>query len=191
MWIVYLIVGVFIVAVIGALWADKTQKEAQQTALARLDDFTPVVSYTGKFGECGIALDVTRNKFAILNPLAGAETKVFSFSDLIAVEVCKNGSSLQKTNRGSQVVGAALGAALLGPAGLLLGGLTGSKRNIEKIDKLSLKVYTNDLVNPVYEVVFHNMSGSKPDSLIVKSAMAELDAWHGRFKTILHGNAAA
>jgi hypothetical protein len=69
---------------------------------------------------------------------------------------------MQKTNRGGQAVGAAVGAALLGPAGLLLGGLTGSKQNIEQVDKLSLKIYTNDLINPVHEIVFHNLSGSKP-----------------------------
>ncbi|MCA1408239.1 hypothetical protein I6F26_29055 [Ensifer sp. IC3342] len=167
------------------------QREAQQTALAGLGDFTPSVTYTGVYGGAGIALDATRNKFAILNPLMGTETKVFDFADLVAVEVCRDGSSLQKTNRGSHAVGAAVGAALLGPAGLLLGGLTGSKRNIEKINKLSLKVYTNDLVAPVHEIVFHDVRGSKPESFIVKTAMADLDAWHGRFKTILQKTNAA
>ncbi|MCA1444896.1 hypothetical protein I6F07_33050 [Ensifer sp. IC4062] len=76
------------------------QREAQQTALAGLGDFTPSVTYTGVYGGAGIALDATRNKFAILNPLIGIETKVFDFADLVAVEVCRDGSSLQKTGRG-------------------------------------------------------------------------------------------
>ncbi len=50
-----------------------------------------------------------------------------AWSDLNSVEIEKNGQSVQQTNRGSQVMGAAVGAVLLGPLGLLVGGVTGSK----------------------------------------------------------------
>ena len=73
----------------------------------------------------------------------------------MAVEVCKNGTSLIKTNRGSQVAGAAIGAILLGPMGLLVGAVTGSKRKSEKINRLSLKIYVSDVLNPVREIVFY------------------------------------
>lgn len=78
---------------------------------------------------------------------------------------------------------------LLGPVGLLLGGLTGSKRNEERVKRLSLKLFTSDLHTPVTEVIFFDHpQGVKPDSLLVKTAAQQLDEWHGRFRTILQGN---
>jgi hypothetical protein len=181
--------------IVGVGWgiissiANAAKAKEQGNAFQAVPDFHPAVIFKGAFGGSGIAIDPQRNKFAISK--GTHDTRTFSFSDLVAVEVLRNGSSVSKTNRGSQVAGAAVGAVLLGPVGLLLGGLTGSKRNVEKIDRLSLKVFTNDLVNPVHEIVFFNIPGSKPDSLAVKQGSQDLDAWHGRFQTILHMGARA
>ena len=74
---------------------------------------------------------------------------------------------------------------LLGPAGLLLGGLTGSKRTVEKLKRLSLKLYTNDLYRPITEIVFYsNMNGGDPDGFLEKASARTLDEWYGRFLTI-------
>lgn len=177
------VVGLLVIKLLGALGNASKAKE-QGNALKAIPDFHPAVVFKGAFGGAGVAIDPGECKFAISHGSQG--TKVFNFSDLVAVEVLRNGSSVSKTNRGSQVAGAAVGAILLGPFGLLLGGLTGSRRSVEKIDRLSLKVFTNDLVNPVHEIVFFNIPGSKPDSLAVKNSSQELDSWHGRFQTILH-----
>ncbi|MBB2697940.1 UNVERIFIED_ORG: hypothetical protein GGI66_002600 [Rhizobium esperanzae] len=179
----WLIVVVVVGLGILMAWADSEKAKAQGNALAAIPDFQPTVIFKGMFGSAGLALDPTHNKFAISH--GPHNTKVFNFSDLVGVEVLRNGSSVHRTNRGSQVAGAAVGAVLLGPVGLLLGGLTGSKRSIEKVDRLSLKIFTNDLVNPTHEIVFLNAPGSKPDSMAVKLASQELDNWHGRFQTIL------
>lgn len=163
------------------------QKE-QTVALQAIPDFRPAVKFDGASGGPAIAIDPASNKFAIINR---TQTKVFNFSDLVAVEVLRNGSSVTKTNRGSQVAGAAVGAVLLGPVGLLLGGLTGSKRNVEKVERLSLKIFTNDLISPTHEIVFFGGPKAKPDSPVVKQGAQLLDDWHGRFQTILHMRAAA
>lgn len=165
-------------------WAEAAKAKEQGNALQALPDFHPAVIFKGSSGGSGIAIDPQRNKFAISN--GTHDTRIFDFSDLVAVEVLRNGSSVSKTNRGSQVAGAAVGAVLLGPVGLLLGGLTGSKRSVEKIDRLSLKIFTNDVINPTHEIVFFNAPGSKPNSPAVKHGSQELDAWCGRFQTILH-----
>lgn len=180
----WLIVIVVVGCAILQSWAQGQQHQEQATALAKIPDFSPAVVHKGLGGGAGLAIDPTANKFAV--SYGASNTKVFSFGDLVAVEVLRNGSSLQKTNRGSQVAGAAVGAVLLGPVGLLVGGLTGSKRAIEKVDRLSLKIFTNDLVQPVHEVVFFDIKGTKPESFAVKHASQELDAWHGRLQTILH-----
>lgn len=183
-WIVAIVFFGFVIMVVLAS-ADVDAGKKNKVALSQIPDFTLAVAYGGGMSKLGIALDPSSHKFALIKH--GQSPKVYYFRQLVAVEVERNGVSVQKTNRGSQVAGAAIGGILLGPAGLLLGGLTGSKRSVDKIKKLSLKIYTNDLYEPVNEIVFFNNSGgAKQDSLAVKAALNELDQWHGRFQTILH-----
>ncbi|MCA1442356.1 hypothetical protein I6F07_19475 [Ensifer sp. IC4062] len=131
-----------------------------------------------------IALDPRGQRIALSQSATPA--KILSFRDLVAVEVLQNGASITKTNRGNQVAGAAVGALLLGPAGLLIGGLTGTKKSVQLVDKLSLKIYINDLVSPVHEVIFFNQPKSDPNSVLVKESAKLLDEWHGKLRTILH-----
>lgn len=185
-WFCVIVIVVLGVGIIGAQAdAEKAARKARQQgkALSNIPDFQPAIVFEGSSGNAGLALDPTNNKFAIAR--GAHNTKVFNFSDLVGVEVLRNGSSIHKTNRGGQVAGAAVGAVLLGPVGLLLGGLTGSKRSVQKIDRLSLKIFTNDLITPVHEIVFYNVPGSKPESKEVKRASQRLDSWHARFQTIL------
>lgn len=183
-WIVAI---VFIGFVIMLVWAsaDVDAGKKNQVALSQIPNFNPTVAYGGGLLKFGVARDPGSHKFALIKH--GQAPKIYYFHQLVAVEVERNGVSIQKTNRGSQIAGAAIGGMLLGPAGLLLGGLTGSKRSVDKIKKLSLKIFTNDLYAPVNEIVFFNSSsGAKQDSPVVKAASNELDRWHGRFQTILH-----
>jgi hypothetical protein len=103
-----------------------------------------------------------------------------SWSDLNAVEIEKNGQSVQQTNRGSQVMGAAVGAALLGPLGLLVGGLTGSKRSRERINELSLKVTVDHREAPIHRIIFFRMEGSGVDAKdnSLRAPAAKMEHWH-------------
>lgn len=160
----------------------------KKAALATIPGFNAAVSFGGAYFGPGIALDPESNQFAIAK--RGKPPEVYAFHQLIAVEALKNGGSIHKTNRGSQVAGAAVGGLLLGPVGLLLGGVTGSKRVEQKITRLSLKIFTDDLVSPVTEILFFDApSGSQPGSFAVSVAARQLDEWHGRFQTILHKQA--
>lgn len=102
------------------------------------------------------------------------------WSDISAVEIEKNGQSLTQTNRGSQAMGAAVGAVLLGPVGLLMGGLTGSKRQKERINELSLKILIDDRTAPVHRIVFFRMKGNGIDaqSKVLKGPAAQLERVH-------------
>ncbi|MBX5216479.1 hypothetical protein HJC05_20030 [Rhizobium sp. NLR9a] len=188
-----ILIGVAFLAVIItiAVMVENAKTKATNRQRGRLSqsDFAAEVIHGSAFGKLGIAIDGTRRKFAILQ--GDNAPKIFDFSQLTAVEVYRDGNSLTKTNRGGQVAGAAVGAVLLGPAGLLLGGLTGSKRSIEMISKLSLMIYVNDFIQPTYEVVFHQHLGSggtKVSDLTL--TMKELNAWHGRMQAILATTAA-
>lgn len=102
------------------------------------------------------------------------------WSDISAVEVERNGQSLTQTNRGSQVMGAAVGAVLLGPLGLLMGGVTGSKRQQERVNELSLKILIDERTAPVHRIAFFRAKGSGVDarSSLLKEPAAKMEHFH-------------
>lgn len=100
----FIIFAVFAIGIIYAI-IDIKVGTTQKTALTTISGFKPAVTYGGGLTKAGVAIDPTSNKFAIIN--FGQTPKVFDFTQLVAVEVDKNGSSITKTSRGSQAAGAA------------------------------------------------------------------------------------
>lgn len=142
------------------------------------------------YGDAAIAIDVEREKIAVLlNPLKirqlEVKPSVYGFDDLIAVELVRDGASVTKTQRGSQMTGAAVGSLLLGPAGLIVGGLSGAKRQVSKIEKLSIKLYANDLITPVQELFFLDFPGTGADPQQIQPILRDLDQWYGRLRVIV------
>lgn len=184
-----IIVGI-IVWIMSAVTSGKLKYIDQR--LQRIPDFTQSISY--KSGQCdnAIAIDVQREKIAVITNPATSITLdpiVYCFSDLVAAEIVRDDASVTKTNRGSQVAGAEVGGVLLGPAGLLVGGLSASRRHEDKIRKLSLKLYSNNLMHPVQEVVFWDSGATGTDPKLLQPVLAELDQWYGRLRAILERKA--
>lgn len=103
------------------------------------------------------------------------------FREVAAIEVLKNGVTLTQTNRGSQLVGAAVGAAAFGGLGALAGGLTGSSRSKERLNGLSLKVTTLQATEPVHKVTFlpeARGKGIESTSKEGKQALSALERMH-------------
>lgn len=164
-----------------------SRRKAMERQIASLPAFQPAIRFDQPDEKLVLLLDPASSQFAVTT--TSEQPRLYGFDQLVAVDVERDGLSLQKTNRGSQMLGAAVGGALLGPVGLLLGGLTGSKRQDERVKRLSLKLFTSDLHTPVTEVVFFDsVSGEKSDNAVVKQAARLLDEWHGRFRAILQGN---
>lgn len=124
-----------------------------------------------------LALDHDRKRIAIGTVTNHVER---SWSDISAVEVEKNGQSITQTNRGSQVMGAAVGAVLLGPLGLLMGGMSGSKRQKERVNELSLKILIDDRSAPVHRITFFRMKGNGTDAQnrLLKGPAGEMEHFH-------------
>lgn len=165
--------------------------ESNLTAkLNGVPNFSPTVSYCSSMCKNAIAIDTERKKIAFVpNPmkLRVLEVKpiITSFSDLIAVEVVRDGGSITRTQRGSQIAGAAIGGALLGPAGLIVGGLSGSTLHQSKISKLSIKLYTNDIISPLQEIFFLDLSGAGADAHQIQPILRDLDLWYGRLRAVI------
>lgn len=185
--VIGLVALVAFVAIFMARANNKHQEIDQK--LKSLPDFTPAVSIIQASLTSALAIDLERKKLAIVRALGNSATEwrhfIYPFDEIVAVELVRNGSSIIKTQRGSQVAGAAIGGVLLGPAGLIVGGLSGSKTQQDMIEKLSLRIYVNDLLAPVQEVIFLNYPNSGIPPHLVQAAVMEIEQWHGRIKILI------
>jgi hypothetical protein len=173
------IILVLVIAFIGTTALSGLLELKSGKILTAIPDFEPTKKWINPRNGIGLAVDVERNKLALIEKRGSCS--VLEFQKILAVEVCKNGTSLIKTNRGSQVAGAAIGAVLLGPMGLLVGAVTGSKRKSEKINRLSLKIYVSDVLDPVREI--YKGYPIEAESLI--SISPALEEWHDRLRVIV------
>ena len=189
------IATLFILAILGAttyvfslpfiLHGASKKKEIEQK-LQALPAFAPAIRFKENSTNTTLALDPSSEQWAVVG-LEGP-ARLYGFNQLVAVEIERDGASLEKTNRGSQLAGAAVGAAFLGPVGLLIGGLSGSKRQEPTVKRLALKLYTNNLQSPVSKITFFDHpSGLKVGDQQVVQAVSELEKWHARFLTVLQG----
>lgn len=188
MWVATVVIIVSLAWWIASSRLFANERKKAESELSALPEFNANISDVF-FDSSALAIDSARGKIAIIEVNFGQRNlSVFGYSDIVAVEVCRDGRSITKTNRGSQIAGAAVGAVLLGPVGLLIGGLTGSKRVDEKISTLSLKIYTNDIENPVREVtIFSQIPAMKAD-YVKKVHGPKAEEWYGRLRAIVELN---
>lgn len=184
---IYFVIAVCLLLVLSAFTPDNEPRTRMERLLKLLPDFDPAFRIDDQYNARAFVMDPASRRLAIGMP--GKPIRVIGFDQLVAVEIERNGVSIERTNRGSQIVGAAVGGALLGPAGLLLGGLTGAKRQESSIKRLVLKLTVNDLHDPVIDIVFLDtdakvtMPPKKPINIPAEQLLSE---WYGRLRVILH-----
>lgn len=172
---------VWIIVVVGAGWAineaikRKKQHDAEDRTFAGEHSGWDI--YKSAHDRGVLALDHDGKRIAVGTVARHVERP---WSDISAVEIEKNGQSIIQTNRGSQVMGAAVGAVLLGPLGLLVGSMGGSKRQKERINELSLKLRIDDRNAPVHRITFFRMKGNGIDaqSRILKGPASQMEHFH-------------
>lgn len=173
-----------------------TNTKSLQSQLGSLPDFTPSHSYISPTCKNAVAIDTENWKVAIICNLMKFESEtdapiIYNFAELLAVEVVRDDTSIMKVNRGSQLTGAAVGGVLLGPAGMLLGGLSGSKRYEQKVRRLALKIYSSNIVEPVAEVFFLDNPAPGMDVASAETIIQDLDKWYARLSAVIAQQKAA
>lgn len=88
----------------------------------------------------------------------GAKWIELPFSDIVDVEQNENGHVIQKAKSGVSLSRAAVGGLMFGPAGAVLGGLSGAREtNVENETKeIFIRVFTKSLSVPVVDVHFRH-----------------------------------
>lgn len=124
--------------------------------------------YVSREDESFLGISFDRNTLVIGDPNFRKE---YMFSEVASVDIIKNNTSVTSTNRGSQLLGAAVGGIALGGVGLLAGALTGSKRTKDRTNEIAIKIVVDDRVKPIHLIKlfnWHDKNGLEDDSDMLK-----------------------
>jgi len=135
----------------------------------------------------GLAIDNRKNKFCILkNNEGNIHTTIYSYKDLLESEILEDGHGFTKTSRGSQVGGILIGGLVLGGVGAVIGGLSGKKNNIEKINSIDLKIIVNDTNSPMTIFnFFKSKEGEEKSSSKYKLNIQEAREWNSLLSVLI------
>lgn len=167
------IIGVVVFIIIQLKASDR--KKQLISAIKEKKDFNSSKEFIGNDCKSILAIDENSNTLCLATyENKQALAKIYTYRDLLETEILEDGESLTKTNRGSQLGGALLGGLMLGGIGAILGGLSGSKRNIDKVSRVDLKVIVNDEEKPLFLLNFLESSdGEEKDSFFYKVSIRQ------------------
>jgi hypothetical protein len=171
--IAIVILGCIVAIAIGFSHSSSEENKDTKKALrdANFDAFKSVRAT----GEGGDATIVANRSGGLCLVRSG---KVENYFQIGHVEIDFAGHSETKTNTGSQVGRAIVGGALAGGVGLVIGGLSGSKKTSEIVNTIALRFTLN---GQSYEIVFLNTETTKGSSLY-DNALKEARYWQSLLK---------
>jgi hypothetical protein len=112
------------------------------------------------------------------------------FSAIRKVEIKSNGTTIASTNRGSQAIGAAVGALAFGGVGAIIGGLSGSTTSTERVRNITLAITIDDRERPVHNITFLNWAydkkGLKSDHHMVRAASSAIESFAARVENAMN-----
>lgn len=160
--------------------------------LSELDNYKTTQYYIDKKFSKYIGIDEINSKVCLIIT-SGREKEnyilnIYSFSDILEVEIIENGNSVSKMSKTSVAGRAILGGILLGGVGAVIGGFTANRNNFEKMDKISLKLIVNNTKNPIFEIDFYNDitgKGLEKKNIDYVEFINKANYWYGLFKVII------
>ncbi|MFG3613512.1 hypothetical protein [Rummeliibacillus stabekisii] len=113
----------------------------------------------------------------------------YHFSDLIKVELITDKNSAISVSTTGTAVRSAVGGALFGMGGAVIGATTANKNINENIKQLSLLFTFDDIDLPIYELILNKFDLPLDiNSPGMKTIMEEVNLWLKRFEVIIHRN---
>lgn len=207
--LMFVLIGVGAVLIAGLkIYSTMRKQDALKTTVRSVSDFTPDHEFVGVDGNSSIAVDSTRGRVCLVDQGSGAagslgaslialsgpghstagmshgKTRVVTYRDLLAVEICEDGEAVTKTVRSSQIGGALVGGIALGGVGLLLGGLTGKRITKQNVKRIDLRLIVNDVSAPTHSVNFLN-NETKQGSFLYKQAIEKARHWHALVEVLI------
>ena len=157
----------------------------EKSTFSKLPNFKPTLQQTfltKKSGITGIAIDENSGQLAVSDGRRGVN--VYGFAQVENIEVEINQKAVQVSSLSSQAIRGAAGAVLLGPAGLIIGAITGRKETSQKVSQLALKIEVNDVEKPIHRVVFYDDKGVDIEHLSNYQWARDAEVWVKRVQSL-------
>ncbi len=154
-------VVIVVVVIVGIMWIIRNIMQGVQDdkrnnfRLALVEEFPEAKYYFSGDNDSFLFVDFPSEQ--IIVGVGGVHRTDLPFSDIVKVEILRDGSSqTTSTNRGSQLLGAAVGAVAFGGVGAIIGGLSGSSTTTGGgVSNITLQITTEDIDDPIHEVTFY------------------------------------
>ncbi len=174
-WVVLIIVVVVsIVFAVVQTNSDKKNEEARQqvmtNSLANVPDFKPSTKVVGVKSLYTVAFDNDHQKVLYL---VGQSPKIFNYEDIISVQLLEEDQTVSQKSTGRTVGGALVGGALAGGAGAIIGGLSGSSKNLKLHSSVKVKILLRNTSTPSITIDCFNASTMTFDGKPVKDGSVE------------------
>lgn len=188
----YIICAIMVIAAIAIIPLALSDSKKKKEARAGLERTWPGSTIYQSSDGVYVAIDPVNEKIVVSSPsistnFRGAFESVYTFGQIVAVEKHVNGGAVSRTNRGSQAVGAAVGALALGGVGAIIGGLSASSNSTNTVNKISVKIFVDDRERPFHEILFfNNPKGAKENGFLIGMINQNADEFHGRLLAAMH-----
>lgn len=188
-WVVGLVVAFIAIVALGVVGANRQARRAKnlENRIRDVKDFDATDVFVSTENLTGIAIDVGRRRLLLADETAGL--RQFEASQVVSCEILEDKVQLAFVNRGSQLARAAVGGILLGGAGAAVGALTASKRSVDNVQKVILRLVTDNFNRPSHDMVLLDWSlrkkGIKRSNFFYRQARQVAELWHGRVLAML------
>jgi len=157
----------------------KRRLEGLQAQLKALLDSEPVDAirvYSARM-DAALSLDHRRGRITLARTGEGT-ARAYPLADVMSAEIQEDGETVVSTSSSRSLTGAVLGGALLGGAGMILGGLGGSTKSRERrnVRALDLVVTVADIERPRHVLrLLDAPHGARAESDQYKTARSSAD----------------
>lgn len=113
-------------------------------------------------------------------------TTMIDYKNIVSVEIIEDNTTISKTNRKSQLIGAGVGGVLAGGAGAIIGGLSGKSSSTNEVQNVTLRLIVNSFNKSVYDIPFLKLKDSvKKTDNKYKNAIDSAYRWHNVISQII------
>lgn len=156
-----LLIGVPVYSINAHVSEKMVLQQALKLAQQQTPNFTIGRQLLGVKNASGILLDAQHGQFMVFED-HGKRHSILPYAGLMQCEIVEDGHavSVMSTNRGSQLLGAAVGGLAFGGVGAVVGALTGRKtsQGSAMLSELALRLTVEDEITPTFRVVLFSVN---------------------------------
>lgn len=182
-WVILAFVIGMIIVLIGSSKNAKQRKAKQDSFINEQEKEGIVLSNKTNIENGVISIDKGREKIVYIDDKGSSLIKKeFSFADIISCELIKDGQTIYKKSATRTIGGAIVGGVISGGVGAIIGGLSGSSKEKEKVNSIDIKITLRDIDNPSFKFKFFEYKGTR---ILLDSSIKSAEEWKDRISAII------